>query len=60
MLDLRYNLPVQVRDSLKIQNEEKHPQDNITLKSFVSKEFALSEAKKNDKLQNIMSVNCHY
>lgn len=55
MLDLKYNLPVQVRDTLMRQNGDKILQENILPKSYVGREFALNEAQKNDKLQNMMS-----
>jgi pre-mRNA-splicing factor RBM22/SLT11 len=57
MLDLKYSLPVEVRDNFKIPGEKSFSDGKMTLKSLVGKEFALNEAKKNDKLQNNMFEN---
>jgi pre-mRNA-splicing factor RBM22/SLT11 len=55
MLDLKYNLPVQVRDTLISRDDETFSQENMMPESKVGREFALKEAQKNDTLQNIMS-----
>lgn len=59
MLDLRYNIPVQVRAKFKILGGENFSEEKFTLKSSAGKEFAINEAKKNDKLQNNMSEKHH-